>query len=202
MCPTPSVRRKARCRRAFSCQERIEPSKKEAAVTQPDYELDVRPIIAKGGEPFGAIMEAVATLAPGQGLRLLAPFKPVPLFHVLGQRGFEPTAREIGNGDWEVTFRPATGEQNSGAEVSAPVQSVDPSTWPEPAVELDNRGLEPPEPMVRTLEGVEALTSGQTLAALLPREPLFLFEELEARGHLWRGSFEPEGHYRILIRRG
>ncbi|MGX8012370.1 DUF2249 domain-containing protein [Mesorhizobium sp. ORM8.1] len=173
-------------------------------MTQSDYELDVRPILAQGGEPFGAIMEAVAALAPGQGLRLLAPFKPVPLFHVLTQRGFEPLAREIGNGDWEVIFRPIVGRQDSAAAEadSAPGQKADAETWPEPVVELDNRELEPPEPMVRTLEGVEALSPGQTLAALLPREPVFLFEELQARGHLWRGAFAPEGHYRVVIRRG
>ncbi len=173
-------------------------------MTHPDYELDVRPILGRGGEPLGAIMEAVAALAPGQGLRLLAPFKPVPLFHVLGQRGFEPAAHEIGNGDWEVIFRPIAGRQDSAvAEAeSATGQTADAETWPEPVVELDNRGLEPPEPMVRTLEGVEALSPGQTLAALLPREPVFLFEELEARGHLWRGASEPEGHYRVVIRRG
>lgn len=171
-------------------------------MTQSDYELDVRPILAQGGEPFGAVMEAVATLAPGQSLCLLAPFKPVPLFHVLGQRGFEPTAREIGNGDWEVIFRPTAGWQESGEVDSESSHTTDPKTWPEPFVELDNRGLEPPEPMVRTLEGVEALSPGETLAALLPREPVFLFEELERRGHLWRGAFEPEGHYRVVIRRG
>ncbi|AZO23585.1 DUF2249 domain-containing protein [Mesorhizobium sp. M1E.F.Ca.ET.045.02.1.1] len=173
-------------------------------MTQSDYELDVRPILAQGGEPFGAVMEAVATLAPGQNLCLLAPFKPVPLFHVLGQRGFEPTAREIGNGDWEVIFRPIAGRQDSAVAErdSATDRTSDIETWPESVVELDNRGLEPPEPMVRTLEGVEALSPGETLAALLPREPVFLFEELERRGHLWRGAFEPEGHYRVVIRRG
>ena len=171
-------------------------------MTQSDYELDVRPILAQGGEPFGAIMEAIAALAPSQSLRLLAPFKPVPLFHVLSQRGFEPTAREIGDGDWEVVFSPIAGRQDSGVADSASVTDADPETWPEPVVELDNRGLEPPEPMVRTLEGVEALSPGETLSALLPREPVFLFEELEARGHLWRGKSEPEGHYRVVIRRG
>ncbi|UCI22940.1 DUF2249 domain-containing protein (plasmid) [Mesorhizobium sp. B2-1-8] len=174
-------------------------------MTHPDYELDVRQILREGGEPFTAIMEAVAALVPGQRLRLLATFKPIPLFHVLGSRGFEPSAREIGSGDWEVTFTPAAG-QSSGA-VTEPKSAADGigaanETWSTPVVELDNRDLEPPEPMVRTLEGVEALSPGQTLAALLPREPVFLLEELEARGHRWRGALRPEGDYRIVIRRG
>ncbi len=169
------------------------------------YELDVRPILRDGGEPFSAVMQAVDALAPGQSLRLLATFKPIPLFHVLGTRGFEPTAREIGNGDWEVIFTPADRNPNvAAAEPDAVVgrAGTTDETWPAPVTELDNRDLEPPEPMVRTLEEVEALSPGQTLAALLPREPLFLFKELEARGHLWHGAFEPEGHYRVVIRRG
>ena len=167
---------------------------------QQPYELDVRPILRDGGEPFSAIMEAVTALAPGQGLRLLATFKPVPLFQVLGARGFEPAAREIGNGDWEVLFTPVDSSANSeGLQSAAPESGND---WPLPSVEIDCRELAPPEPMVKTLEAVEALGSSEVVVALLPREPRFLFPELDARGHLWRGGLLPDGSYRIVIRRG
>jgi len=128
---------------------------------------------------------------------LLASFKPVPLFQVLGARGFEPTAREIGSGDWEVVFTPAAAPKPivRGADLAG-------LDWQAPVREIDCRDLDPPEPMVKTLEGVEALAVGETLLALLPREPLFLFEELRTRGHQWRGGFEPEGHYRVVIRAG
>lgn len=69
--------------------------------------LDVRDILKAGGEPFSAIMQAVDGLAPGQALKLLATFKPVPLFAVMSQRGFDHSEREIGGGDWEVTFTPS-----------------------------------------------------------------------------------------------
>ncbi|MGB3864563.1 MAG: DUF2249 domain-containing protein, partial [Xanthobacteraceae bacterium] len=69
-------------------------------------DVDVRPTLRAGGEPFGEIMAAVTKLQPGQGLRLLATFEPVPLFHVLGSKGFSHEAREIGGGDWEVLFSP------------------------------------------------------------------------------------------------
>jgi len=167
----------------------------------PHYDLDVRPILRGGGEPFSAIMEAVAMLAPGQGLRLFATFKPLPLFQVLGARGFEPSAREIGGGDWEVIFMPrAPTEQPLAVDRSADRDTN--ADWPTSRHELDCRDLEPPEPMVKTLERVESLGPGQTLVVLLPREPLFLFEELKTRGHEWRGGFEPEGHYRLIVRVG
>jgi TusA-related sulfurtransferase len=68
---------------------------------------------------------------------------------------------------------------------------------------LDNRDLDPPEPMVRILAASETLTKGDVLSALLCREPIFLLPQLAKRGHAWRGGFEPDGKtYRILIRIG
>jgi hypothetical protein len=75
--------------------------------TQDLSTLDVRDILKAGGEPLSQIMQAVEALVPGQGLRLLATFKPVPLFNVMAQRGFGHAEREIGGGDWEVIFTPA-----------------------------------------------------------------------------------------------
>ncbi|RIK83451.1 MAG: universal stress protein [Hyphomicrobiales bacterium] len=172
----------------------------------PPLDVDVRPILRDGGEPFGAIMEAVARLAPGQSLRLYATFKPVPLFGVLGARGFEPSAREIGGGDWEVLFSPrAAAPQPDRPATAAPAAgngNGGGDDWPEPSIEIDNRDLDPPEPMVRTLEVLEKLMPGEALAAILPREPIFLLKELESRGHRWRGATEPDGSYRIVIRAG
>lgn len=162
-------------------------------------DLDVRPILRAGGEPFSAIMQAVDSLVPGQGLRLLASFKPVPLFQVLGSRGFEPSAREIGNGDWEVLFSPV----DAGAEISLKIDQPNiTDEWPFPSVEIDCRDLLPPEPMVKVLEATEALAIGETLAALLPREPRLLFPELQNRGHPWKGEQQGDGSYRIVVRRG
>lgn len=48
--------------------------------------------------------------------------------------------------------------------------------------ELDTRGLEPPEPLIRILTAVESLPSGSSLRARTDRKPLHLFPELDARG--------------------
>jgi len=166
----------------------------------PHYDLDVRPILKAGGEPFGAIMNAVAQLAPGQSLRLFASFKPVPLFDVLGARGFAPSAREIGNGDWEVVFTPTAAAPDGIDPGPPPAGEAD--AWPAPAAEIDCRDLPPPEPMVQTMEALEALAPGEALVALVPREPRFLYPELDARGHRWRAEPQADGSYRIVIVRG
>lgn len=164
-------------------------------------DLDVRPILRDGGEPFEQIMAAVNALQPDQGLRLLAPFEPTPLLHVLGSRGFTHEIKEVSAGDWEVLFSPPT---TRTTEVAAtPVADASDAPWPEPSVTLDNRELDPPEPMVRILEALESMSEGEVLSALMNREPLFLLPELAKRGHHWRGAFEPDGTtYAITIQVG
>lgn len=56
--------------------------------------------------------------------------------------------------------------------------------------------------MVLTLEALEKLAPGKTMAAILPREPIFLLKELDSRGHQWRGATTDDGGYRIVIRAG
>jgi uncharacterized protein (DUF2249 family) len=164
-------------------------------------DLDVRPTLRAGGEPFQQIMETVAALAPGQGLRLLATFKPTPLLSMLGSKGFSHEARELDGGDCEVLFRPRQAGAASGPALG--VQAADPADWPEPTQHLDNRDLDPPEPMVRILAATEAMQAGDVLCALLCREPVFLLPELAKRGHAWRGGFDADGKtYRILVRIG
>lgn len=163
-------------------------------------DLDVRPILRAGGEPFGAIMEAITGLDPEQGLRLYATFKPAPLFHVLASKGFSHEEKELDGGEWEVLFR-RTGAPAEAAASAAPAPDAD--VWPAPATHMDNRDLDPPEPMVRILAALETMQPGQVLSALLCREPLFLLPELAKRGHAWRGGFETDGTtYKIAIRIG
>lgn len=168
-------------------------------MTSAFVELDVRPILRDGGEPFQDIMNAIGKLQPGQGLRLLATFKPVPLFSVLGAKGFSHEEKPLADGEWEVLFQP-TGEPSESAPA---VAASDSSEWPDPVQHLDNRELDPPEPMVRILAATEALKQGEVLSALLCREPIFLLPELAKRGHAWRGGFEADGKtYQILVRIG
>lgn len=173
--------------------------------------LDVRPILAAGGEPFPEIMNAAAALGSGQGLRLLATFKPVPLFSIMEKRGYAHHERELGGGDWEIVFEPnaptpgaapvvPSGAAGEAGRVHAGEGDAD--VWPAPVHSLDNRGLMPPEPMVITLEAIEAMAAGEVLEGWYDREPLLLYPELEARGHQARCDKRGPAEYRVLIRCG
>ncbi len=62
-----------------------------------------------------------------------------------------------------------------------------------PAPRLDLRGLDPPEPMRRALDAVEALHPGECVEILTDREPLLLQRELARRGHRFVSAQSDEG---------
>lgn len=164
--------------------------------------LDVREELRSGGEPLPRIMEMVNQLVPGQPLRLLATFEPLPLYAVLGRKGFGHEATHHGLDDWEVLFTPGSADPHSvmGKKMQKPT-AVSTGDWPEPSAFLDNRGLEPPEPMVRILDSLEHLAPGDVLEAINEREPVFLYPELEARGAAIQTDKRDDGVH-LLIRRG
>ncbi|MDA8205406.1 MAG: DUF2249 domain-containing protein [Thermaerobacter sp.] len=71
-------------------------------------ELDVRPVLQAGGEPFEQIMAFVAELPPGEGFRLWATFKPDPLLSVLRAKGYQGDAQEVSPNNWAVDFTPVS----------------------------------------------------------------------------------------------
>jgi uncharacterized protein (DUF2249 family) len=70
--------------------------------------LDVRPILARGHEPFSAIRQRVDNLKPDEGLIVIAPFLPSPLIEKLGSEGFASKFERGTDGEWIVYFWRAT----------------------------------------------------------------------------------------------
>jgi uncharacterized protein (DUF2249 family) len=155
-------------------------------------ELDVRDDLRRGEEPFARIMAAVKTLGSAEALVVRVPFEPVPLYDVLGRRGFEHWTEQRASDDWWVWF-------HRGA--TAPARAAAPVTAPADAATLDVRGLEPPLPMVRVLERLDALEPGRSLTVLHERRPLFLYPQLDERGFRHETDEPEPGLVRIVIRR-
>ena len=66
--------------------------------------LDVRPILARGVEPFSKIRESVDALRRNEGLSVIAPFLPSPLIEKLGSEGFQSRVERQVGGGWTVHF--------------------------------------------------------------------------------------------------
>jgi uncharacterized protein (DUF2249 family) len=66
------------------------------------YALDVRELLADGGQPYDAIMTCVRQLAPGERLDVHALFEPVPLVRKLERQGYTLAAQHAGEDHWVV----------------------------------------------------------------------------------------------------
>ena len=72
---------------------------------------------------------------------------------------------------------------------------------PESIVELDVRGFEPPQPLMKTLEAVASLPDGATLRLHTRWRPALLYAELEKRGFTAESEEQTDGSYLTHIRR-
>jgi uncharacterized protein (DUF2249 family) len=157
--------------------------------------LDVREDIRRGQEPFASIMAAVKVLAGDQVLVLRVAFEPIPLYDVLGKRGFAHWTERQGADDWSVWF------YRDAAQRAAPIAApAAPAT--DRRTVVDVRGLEPPEPMLRVLQEIDRLGPGAELEVHHDRRPLFLYPQLDERGCIHETDEPEPGLVRILIRRG
>lgn len=69
-------------------------------------------------------------------------------------------------------------------------------------VHLDNRGLQPPEPMVRTLTALEELSPGDVLTIHNDRVPVYLLPQLLDAGASYEVEELLDGSARVRIVKG
>ena len=72
-------------------------------------------------------------------------------------------------------------------------------TRPRADVVIDARGLEPPEPMLRTMKALDHLEPNRKLLVLLPREPFPLYRALELNGFSRQTEHQADGTVTVLI---
>ena len=165
--------------------------------TVPDHvvELDVREDLRAGREPFRRILDAARRLRDDEALRLRAIFEPAPLYAVLGRQGLDHYTERLADDDWVVWFH-RTAAPAAAPEVHAPAAPEGDAD----VVVIDVRGLEPPEPMMRTFEALERLPRGKTLVQINVRVPQFMLPQLAARGFVHEVREQSPDLVRIFIR--
>lgn len=161
--------------------------------------LDVREELRQGREPFSIIMNAVQKLQSDERLRLIAPFEPVPLFSVLAKQGFAHESKRTDAGDWELVFTRQPGWTAAFVAPERPPCHA-PQAKLADVIELDARGLEPPQPMIRILEALATLPEGAELSARTDRRPMHLYAQLDERGFVGETEEQENGSYLTRIR--
>ncbi|MBI4321513.1 MAG: DUF2249 domain-containing protein [Chloroflexi bacterium] len=150
--------------------------------------LDVREDQRNHSDPFSRIMAAVSEVQDGQVFYLKNTFEPLPLYDVLGKRGFVAWACRLGPEEWEVYFlkqgrveATAADRQRAGSEVKT-ASEIDDAT-PTATVSIDVKELTPPQPMIKILDALASLESGETLLVHHKRRPAYLYPKLAELGY-------------------
>lgn len=164
-------------------------------------DLDVRPILNSGQDPFNMILKKVGELAPGQALRIINDFDPIPLVQLLEKRGFQTYGEVLDGGIFHTYFFKGDEVRMGGAKAER--RSAD---WEEKLKhyegrmkEIDVRELEMPLPMMTILEELDHLPADHALYVNHKRIPMFLLPELEDRKFDHRSWEIAEGDVKLLI---
>ncbi|NQU33294.1 MAG: DUF2249 domain-containing protein [Bacteroidetes bacterium] len=150
-------------------------------------ELDVRPILASGVDPFEAIMEKVKVMKDDQTLLIINSFEPVPLLNILKDKGYTYETERPDNGVVHTFIRKEN--KDTSTKIVESAQSKPNLSFDEVEVkfegnliEIDVRDLEMPLPMVTILEEIEKLEDNNALFVHHKKLPQYLLPELENRG--------------------
>lgn len=149
--------------------------------------LDVRPYLKNKQDPFQVIMDNVKKISKEDVFELHATFKPTPLLSVMRVKGFLNKVEKVDDEHWIVTFVHKSNAalledgENQATESSQPADEAVPSEGK--VYQLDNRGLEPPQPMIRTMGQLDKMSPGDKLIITNDRVPVFLLEELNGLGY-------------------
>ena len=156
-------------------------------------DLDVRPELDAGRDPFNLIIKTLGNMSNDQVLHLVIVFEPVPLYTVLKMKGYDHSTEQA-DGLWHIYFyKGETGAQTD--KIAGPeVADSEPKT-----IEIDVRGLEPPEPMVKIIELLPQVGMNTTLLVHHHREPVMLYDKLEHLGFQASAEKIQEGYYKVRI---
>lgn len=175
-------------------------------------ELDVRPHLRKKLEPFQIIMDTVKRLEPQDLFVLHATFKPTPLLGVLKMKGYVNKVEQKEKDHWIVTFvhkqykhllkiDELDPEDGASTLTGQPKYREAEEQRSTKTIELDNRGLEPPQPMIRTLAAIDRSRPGDIVMIHNDRVPVFLIEELNQLGCPYTVEEQSDGSAKVRIQK-
>ena len=127
------------------------------------------------------------------------------LYAVLAKQGYAHQSKPTPEGDFEVLFT------RGAADAAKPETPLPLRRRPQgppsractgtPVIEVDARGLEPPQPLVKILEALATLPEGARLRARTDRRPMHLYAQLEERGFVGESEEQPDGSFITHVRR-
>lgn len=167
-------------------------------------ELDVRPILEGGVDPFEAIMGKLKQMSDDQTLLIINTFEPVPLLNILKNKGYEYEVERPESGIVHTYMRKAVVAETS--ESNEPAVSGNKPTFEEIETkysgqmkEVDVRYMEMPMPMVTILEELENIGTSNALYVHHKKLPQYLLPEMEDRGYSYVHKEIDENNLKLII---
>lgn len=165
-------------------------------------ELDVRPILEAGTDPFEAIMAKLKTMDDSHTLKIINSFEPIPLLNILKKKGYAYETERPESGVVHTFLEKFEGEENEesdDAKVSELNFDQAENKFAGKMTEVDVRDMEMPMPMVTILEEIEKVKEGHALFVHHKKLPQYLIPELEDRGYKWVSNEIDESNIKIII---
>lgn len=161
-------------------------------------QLDVRPVMDSGRDPFSDIMNFIKELNDDEIFLLINSFEPIPLYSVLGKKGFEHYTEKIEN-VFKVYFYKSVPGESTNINSSEGFNENNGQNDITNVIEIDVRKLEPPEPMIKILEMLAQVDEKSLLLVHHHREPMMLYPKLEERGYHAVSNKIEENYYKVVI---
>ncbi len=170
-------------------------------------ELDVRPILAQDQDPLKAILASINKLEENQGLKLINTFEPLPLIHLLADKGFSHFVETVDNNTVITYFNRAPSVEKEIISLptdeftvnEGPFDNLLAAIAPAKIKYLDVRQLEMPKPMLSILEQTQHLAIGDALFVYHKKIPVYLLPELEKQGLKYLFKDVSTGNVNMLI---
>jgi uncharacterized protein (DUF2249 family) len=165
-------------------------------------ELDVRPILEAGTDPFESIMAELKKMDEKHTLLIINKFEPIPLLNILKTKGYNyqterpedgvvHTFVEKMSGDIKPEERIERVQESSFEQVEKKYEGK--------MKEIDVRHLEMPMPMVTILEEIEHIGAANALFVHHKKLPQYLIPELEDRNYQWVSNEIDESNVKLII---
>ncbi len=174
----------------------VKPEKLKDIRAEKILQLDVRPAINSGKDPFLEIMTTIKSLKEDEVLHLINSFEPIPLYSVLENKGYKHWTENDGN-TFNVFFYKEGEAQIDSAKAATNNKNIDKDF--ENVIELDVRELAPPEPMMKILENISRVDDKTIMLVHHHRDPMMLYPKLEERGYSAVANKINENYYKVVI---
>jgi uncharacterized protein (DUF2249 family) len=165
-------------------------------------ELDVRPILATGTDPFELIMDNIKELnAETETLKIINSFEPIPLINKLEKDDFVCKTERLIEGEVHVYISKSETsiiQNNIQNNTNTSFEELE-KRFIENMETIDVREYEMPMPMVLILEKIEQLPEGKALFVHHKKLPQYLLPELENRSYLVASKPIDDSNVKLII---